>query len=339
MATDAETRKVWEEQIEHTLNSKNGEKYTLLRSNQLVGAALVIFAKSSIVDEIRNVESAIKKTGIMGIAGNKGAVAIRMDYGDTSFCFLAAHFASGQSNVDDRNNDFRTINEGLRFLRGKTIDSHDNIIWVSDFNYRVSMTNLEAREYAYQGNIEALLNHDQLIREMKRGNVFKGYKEGLISFLPTYKYDVGTDIYDTSEKQRIPGWTDRILFKGEQLKQIQYNRAELYTSDHRPVFAIFDADIITLDNEAKSKLQKEIYQSLSSIEVKTSPPELPKRKMTAPLPASKDPLVDILIDVSLDSITPPPPSSDTKKWWEDSEGLPKADKTRVSTRNPFDDLL
>ncbi|EIE86666.1 hypothetical protein RO3G_11377 [Rhizopus delemar RA 99-880] len=328
MATDAETRKVWEEQIEHTLNSKNGEKYTLLRSNQLVGAALVIFAKSSIVDEIRNVESAIKKTGIMGIAGNKGAVAIRMDYGDTSFCFLAAHFASGQSNVDDRNNDFRTINEGLRFLRGKTIDSHE-----------VSMTNLEAREYAYQGNIEALLNHDQLIREMKRGNVFKGYKEGLISFLPTYKYDVGTDIYDTSEKQRIPGWTDRILFKGEQLKQIQYNRAELYTSDHRPVFAIFDADIITLDNEAKSKLQKEIYQSLSSIEVKTSPPELPKRKMTAPLPASKDPLVDILIDVSLDSITPPPPSSDTKKWWEDSEGLPKADKTRVSTRNPFDDLL
>ncbi|KAG1152714.1 hypothetical protein G6F37_002561 [Rhizopus arrhizus] len=339
MATDAETRKVWEEQIEHTLNSKNGEKYTLLRSNQLVGAALVIFAKSSIVDEIRNVESAIKKTGIMGIAGNKGAVAIRMDYGDTSFCFLAAHFASGQSNVDDRNNDFRTINEGLRFLRGKTIDSHDNIVWVSDFNYRVSMTNLEAREYAYQGNIEALLNHDQLIREMKRGNVFKGYKEGLISFLPTYKYDVGTDIYDTSEKQRIPGWTDRILFKGEQLKQIQYNRAELYTSDHRPVFAIFDADIITLDNEAKSKLQKEIYQSLSSIEVKTSPPELPKRKMTTPLPASKDPLVDILIDVSLDSITTPPPSSDTKKWWEDSEGLPKADKTRVYTRNPFDDLL
>lgn len=61
----------------------------------------------------------------MGIAGNKGAVAIRMDYGNTSFCFLAAHFASGQSNVEDRNNDFYTINEGLRFLRGKTIDSHE----------------------------------------------------------------------------------------------------------------------------------------------------------------------------------------------------------------------
>lgn len=77
MATDAETRyrsqyvhkkliffnrKVWEEQIQRTLNSRKS-KYTLLRSNQLVGAALVIFAKSNIVDEIRNVETAIKKVG------------------------------------------------------------------------------------------------------------------------------------------------------------------------------------------------------------------------------------------------------------------------------------
>ncbi|CAO3681808.1 unnamed protein product [Rhizopus stolonifer] len=334
MATDAETRKVWEEQIQRTLNSRKS-KYTLLRSNQLVGAALVIFAKSNIVDEIRNVETAIKKTGIMGIAGNKGAVAIRMDYGNTSFCFLAAHFASGQSNVEDRNNDFYTINEGLRFLRGKTIDSHDNIIWVSDFNYRVSLTNLEAREHTHQGNLEALLNHDQLIREMKLGNVFSGYHEGLITFYPTYKYDVGTDIYDTSEKQRIPGWTDRIVFKGEQLKQLQYSRAELFTSDHRPVFCVFEADITTLDNEAKSKLQKEIYQSLSAIEIKTSPPELPRRKMTAPPPATKDPVVDMLIDVSLDTPQLPPPSSDTKKWWE-GDGLPKADKSRTSFQNPFE---
>ncbi|CEG77460.1 Putative Phosphatidylinositol phosphate phosphatase [Rhizopus microsporus] len=157
---------------------------------------------------------------------------------------------------------------------------------------------------------------------MSQGNVFPGYKEGLITFLPTYKYDVGTDIYDTSEKQRIPGWTDRILYKGGQLRQLQYSRAELYTSDHRPVFALFEADVITLDKEAKFKLQKEIYQSLSSIEVRHHPPELPKRKMTAPLPATKDPLVDVLIDISLDAPSQrlPPPSTDIRKWWEDGEG-------------------
>lgn len=63
MATDADKRKIWEQQIESTLNSRpEGKfKYTLLRSNQLVGAALIIFAKSNIVEEIRNVETAIKK--------------------------------------------------------------------------------------------------------------------------------------------------------------------------------------------------------------------------------------------------------------------------------------
>ncbi|KAI7874281.1 SacI homology domain-containing protein [Mucor mucedo] len=356
MATDADKRKIWEQQIESTLNSRpEGKfKYTLLRSNQLVGAALIIFAKSNIVEEIRNVETAIKKTGIMGIAGNKGAVAIRMDYGDTSFCFVAAHLASGHSNVDDRNADFHTIDEGLRFLRGKTIGGHDNVIWVSDLNYRVSLPNEEARLYAKDGNIDALLKNDQLTREMRQHRVFEGYKEGIITFLPTYKYDNGTDVYDSSEKQRIPGWTDRILFKGKHLKQLQYSRAELYTSDHRPVLALFEANVITLDKEAKVKLQKELYQSLSSIEVRAlPPPDLPKRKLTAPISTKSamtvsepiatssssmklsDSYADTLVDISIDSSGFPSPSTDSNKWWEDGTELPKADKSRSTGMNPF----
>lgn len=37
------------------------------------------------------------------MAGNKGAVAISLDYCDTSFCFVTAHFAAGHSNFDQRN--------------------------------------------------------------------------------------------------------------------------------------------------------------------------------------------------------------------------------------------
>ncbi|KAF7725040.1 inositol polyphosphate 5-phosphatase [Apophysomyces ossiformis] len=343
MATDAEKRKVWENQIERTLNSRKGgkAKYVLLRSNQLVGAALIVYVKADIVENIRNVESAVKKTGIMGIAGNKGAVAIRMDYGDTSFCFLAAHFASGHANCDDRNADFHTIVQGLSFFRGRTIDDHDNIIWVSDLNYRVSLGNEEARAYARDGNIQALLEADQLQREMREGRVFQKYEEGPITFLPTYKYDNGTDIYDTSEKQRVPGWTDRIIYKGNTLKQLQYARAELRTSDHRPVLALFEANIVTLDRDAKEKLQKELYQqSLGSIEIPTN---LQKRK-TPPLPTrpSKVPVVpvDTLIDVKADTEIRshlPPPSSDTNKWWENGVSLPKADKRRVIKENPFEE--
>ena len=63
------------------------------------------------------------------MSGNKGAVAIRLDYHDTSFCFITAHLAAGQSNVEERNSDYHTIVEGLNFLKGKTIDSHELVIF------------------------------------------------------------------------------------------------------------------------------------------------------------------------------------------------------------------
>lgn len=69
------------------------------------------------------------------MAGNKGAVAIRFDYHDSSFCFLTAHFAAGQSNVEERNHDYRTIVDHLHFLRGKTIDSHE---WVASASHSSS---------------------------------------------------------------------------------------------------------------------------------------------------------------------------------------------------------
>lgn len=37
--------------------------------------------------------------------------------------------------------------------------------------------------------------------------------EGKLDFAPTYKYDLFSEDYDTSEKCRTPAWTDRILWK------------------------------------------------------------------------------------------------------------------------------
>ena len=78
MSTDPARRHDWERAIASTLNRTDEKSdYVLLRSGQLVGAALLIFVKSSVLKYIRNVEGSIKKTGLSGMAGNKGAVAIR----------------------------------------------------------------------------------------------------------------------------------------------------------------------------------------------------------------------------------------------------------------------
>lgn len=66
-----------------------------------------------------------------------------------------------------------------------------------------------------QATLDSLLPHDQLRRMMKQGKVFhSGWNEGPITFLPSYKYDVGTiGYFDSSEKKRAPSWCDRILYR------------------------------------------------------------------------------------------------------------------------------
>lgn len=128
MNSDPTRKQAWEKAVRKTLNrqarASGSEHYVLLRSGQLVGAALCIFVKSSSLRQIKNVEGSVKKTGMSGMAGNKGAVAIRMDYANTQICFVTAHLAAGFANYEERNRDYNTIHHGLRFQRNRRIDDH-----------------------------------------------------------------------------------------------------------------------------------------------------------------------------------------------------------------------
>lgn len=66
-----------------------------------------------------------------------------------------------------------------------------------------------------QATLDSLLPHDQLLRAIKQQKIFQdGWHEGPITFLPSYKYDIGTvGLFDTSEKKRAPSWCDRILYR------------------------------------------------------------------------------------------------------------------------------
>lgn len=113
MNSDPTRRQAWEKAVGRTLNrharAAGSEDYVLLRSGQLVGAALCIFVKGSALHNVKNVEGSVKKTGMSGMAGNKGAVAIRMEYANTSICFVTAHLAAGFANYEERNRDYQTM--------------------------------------------------------------------------------------------------------------------------------------------------------------------------------------------------------------------------------------
>lgn len=61
-------------------------------------------------------------------------------------------------------------------------------------------------------NMSYYSKHDQCSLAIKEGRILKGFLEQEKKFPPTYKYDPGSACYDTSEKMRLPAWTDRVFY-------------------------------------------------------------------------------------------------------------------------------
>ena len=126
--------------------------------------------------------------------------------------------------------------------------------------YDVAISRIEKKEFEY------LLKYDQLKSEMKAKKVFEGFFEGEITFPPTYKFDPGTDTYDTSEKKRIPAYCDRILIKAKNPEdfKLEFYKSEpnYYISDHKPVVALFNVKCEKIDQEKLLEVTNEIFDKI-----------------------------------------------------------------------------
>eukprot|EP01080_Neovahlkampfia_damariscottae_P000573 gene573-8083_t len=240
----------WAAYLDSQLES-NGLKYKRITCTQLVGLCLIVYVKKEHAGHVKHQRGSAVGCGALGSMGNKGGVALRFKFYESTFLFITAHLYPHMKGVEKRNKNFHTIMKSLDFgeINKKFVetDKHDYIFFCGDLNYRVgTLEDAEVKKGIKDGKLEYLFKYDQLSIEKDAGRVLWGFEEAFIKFAPTYKFDPGTTIYDSSEKKRTPGWTDRVLWKGqlkEKINVLDYDCHTILISDHRPVSLFCEAEV------------------------------------------------------------------------------------------------
>ncbi|XP_053562218.1 inositol polyphosphate 5-phosphatase K isoform X2 [Bombina bombina] len=236
--------------------------YVKISSIRMQGLLLLIFVKHKHIPFIQDIRTNYMRTGLYGYWGNKGGVAVRMSVYGHMFCFMNCHLPAHMENANQRLDDFERMLEAQQF-DGESVGSvldHDLVFWFGDLNFRISDFGIHfIREMINSNRYHLLWEKDQLNIAKKKETFLQGFLEGPLKFKPTYKFDLNSDVYDTSGKKRKPAWTDRILWKlkntseseqedsvGSEFEKILKVNLEKYTSnmsygisDHKPVIGTF----------------------------------------------------------------------------------------------------
>jgi len=198
----------WTERLRLTLNAPHRTRddpkrnYALLMQKPMVGLLVCVFVKAPHKDRVQYVNATSIGVGVMGMMGNKGGVSIRMQFYDSTLCFICTHLAAHRENVTGRNADFANVFNKTTFDIGEeatreaiysgsmshweigsttvNIIDHDLIFWLGDLNYRVdeSMSTERVMELSEKNQLSELRKLDQLNVERAHGRAFEGFEEG-----------------------------------------------------------------------------------------------------------------------------------------------------------------
>ncbi|KAJ7886213.1 DNase I-like protein [Mycena olivaceomarginata] len=251
--------------------------YTVIHTESLVGLFTCVFVKNTERMSVKDNVITSMKRGMGGRYGNKGGIITRLVIEDSSICFINCHLAAGQHATRARNADIAAMleersllpeseNEPLAYVGGgdgQMALDHEIVFLNGDMNYRIDQRRDNIIAAVRANEIESLLPHDQLLKEIKynRSCRLRGFLEGPLTFPPTYKYDRHSTQYDSSEKARAPAWCDRVLWRTRvpnRVQQLHYQRYEANVSDHRPVSAAFKFTVKSIRHEVRQKAKAEI---------------------------------------------------------------------------------
>ncbi|XP_076398296.1 inositol-3-phosphate synthase isoform X2 [Megachile rotundata] len=266
-------RNEWEAALQETL----GPSHVLLSSTSLGTLHLALFLRRDLIWFCSIAEDASFSTRTGTAFRTKGAVAIALMLFGTSFLFVTAHLTAHQDKVKERIHDIKRIVRNLDLpkdlpTKHKSKDvtqNFDCVFWCGDLNFRLTQPREEVIQWVadtcFPQQSPINLHKDQLRTILNEGAVLRGFEEAPITFPPTYKYDPGTQIFDSSSKQRTPAYTDRILFKGKghtkaYIRRVSHESSSSYkdgiieclvydsvpsicTSDHKPVWGVFKTTV------------------------------------------------------------------------------------------------
>nr|CAG8463745.1 2165_t:CDS:2 [Entrophospora candida] len=232
--SDSTREEDWCRAVTQGLGDK-AEDYWKITSKQLVGILLVVIAKKKYIPYIKEIRTDCAGVGLMGMMRRN------QDYMEicrrTTFPINANE---GYSSLYGWVGDY--IPPSAKYAVSAVAGGMSGMV---DLNYRIAkLPEYEVKNCLENDEIDLLLNFDQLTTQRRNKSAFHEFEEGKITFLPTYKYDFGTNDWDTSEKKRSPAWTDRILWRSKDqsdCKQLAYrSHMEITLSDHKPVSSIFE---------------------------------------------------------------------------------------------------
>lgn len=206
--------------------------YTLLQSLNCQSVALFIFQNKLKSSEIEFNDTKLIKHNNDG----KSSIISIFRFNSKEFTIIGNHLEYGFDNYEERNQEWLNIIQNL--------PNCDYSIMLGDLNYRIDLSRSKTLKRISQKKFDRLLRADQLKMAQKLIPSFDGYEEGKITFPPTYKFDLNSDEYDTSPKQRTPSYTDRILLatfnNNTKPLNLKYDMINTSQSDHRPVYALYE---------------------------------------------------------------------------------------------------
>ncbi|XP_052799646.1 inositol polyphosphate 5-phosphatase K-like isoform X1 [Mya arenaria] len=235
----------WTSRLTDVLGQMN---YVRIKVVRMQAISLQVFVRRPLLLNVTSIESEYSKAGMGGWWGNKGGVSVRFDVGGVNLIIVNTHLAAHMENMAERIEDFNTVLKTQRFRDPdvENILDHDYVFWMGDLNCRLEgISRDRAVELTQQNRLEELFKLDQLKQAQQEGLMLVDFQEGPLNFKPTYKFDKDTDVYDTSEKQRVPAWCDRILWRahtdldGLKVQQRKYFSPAYSRGDHKPVTATF----------------------------------------------------------------------------------------------------